>query len=60
MKYVRNYIVKPLKVKKICYAERVCEMNDLAKYIPSLYMKGGSNEAGNCTVQNQEFTTGEV
>ena len=31
MNYVCNNIVKPFKVKILCYAERVHEMHDLAK-----------------------------
>ena len=40
MKYVRNDIVKPYKVKKIRYAKRVRKMYDLAKYMPPPSMKG--------------------
>ena len=34
MKYVRNDIVKPFKVKTLRYAERVRDMHELAKYLP--------------------------
>ena len=40
MEYVCNDIVKPLKVKKLRYIERVREMYDLAKYLPTPLMKG--------------------
>ena len=53
MKYIHNDNVKPFKVKIIGYAERVREMNDLAKYPPPYLMKGESNGSANCTVRNQ-------
>ena len=34
MKYVRNDIVKPFKVKILCYAEHIRGMHDLEKYLP--------------------------
>ena len=49
LKYIRNYIVKPFRVKIIRYAERVREMHDLAKYLLPLSMKGESAEADNWT-----------
>ena len=60
MKYVRNDIVKPFKVKIIRYSEHVREMHGLVKHLPPPSMKGESSKADNCTVRNQEFTTGEV
>ena len=32
--YIRNDIMKAFKVKILRYAKRVCEMHDLAKYLP--------------------------
>ena len=52
MKYIHNNIVKPFKVKILRYTERVCDMNDLAKYLPPPSMKGESTEADNWTVRN--------
>ena len=53
MKYVRNDILKPFKVKNSRYAERVREMHDLAKYLPPYSMKGESAMADNWNVQNK-------
>ena len=60
MKYVHNDVVKPLKVKILHYTKRVCNMHDLAKYLPPPLTKGDSSEAANRTVRNQEFTASEV
>ena len=60
MKYVRNDIVKPFKVKILRYVKRVREMHDLAKYLHPPLMKVESAEADNWTVRNQDFATGEV
>ena len=60
MQYIRNYIVKPFKVKIICYAERMCDMHDLAKYLHPPTMKGKRTEAANWTSRNQEFTPSEI
>ena len=60
MKYIRNDIVKPLKVKMLRYNERILEMNDLAKYLPPPLMKVKSAEAANWTVCNQEFTASKI
>ena len=60
MKYVRNDIVKPFKVKIIRYAERVREMNDLAKYLPPPSMKGESAMSYNWNVRNQELTASDL
>ena len=53
MKYINNDIVKPFKVKIICYSKRVWEMHDLDKYLPPPSMKGNSTDADNWTVRNQ-------
>ena len=47
MKYVCNDIVKPFKVKILCYAERVREMHDIAKYLPPPSMNGESSMSSN-------------
>ena len=60
MKYVRNDILKPFKVKILRCSERVLEMHDLAKYLSPPLMKGESSEAAGWTVRNQEFTSSEV
>ena len=60
MKYVRNDIVKPFKVKIFRYSERVRQMHDLAKYLPSPLMKGESEMAYNRSVRNEEFTTSDL
>ena len=60
MKYIHNDIVKTFKVKILCYAERVRDMHDLAKYHPTPSMKGKSADAANLTVRNQEFTDSEL
>ena len=60
MKYVHNDVVKPLKVKILHYTKRVCNMHDLAKYLPPPLTKGDSSKAANRTVQNKEFTASEV
>ena len=57
MKYVHNDIVIPFKVKILRYAERVHEMHDLAKYLPTPSMKGESAMASNWSVCNEEFAT---
>ena len=60
MKYICIDIVKPFKVKILRYAECVCEMHDLAKYLPTPSMKVGSAVANNWTVRNHKFTASEV
>ena len=60
MKYVRNDIVKPFKVKILCYSERAHEMKELDKYLHPPLIKGVISEADNCTVRNQDFTASEV
>ena len=59
-KYVRNDIVKPFKVKVLCYAKRVREMHDLAKYLPPPLMKEESAMTANWSVRNKEFTTSDL
>ena len=39
MNYICNDILKPFKVKKIRYAERIREMHELAKYMPPPFME---------------------
>ena len=60
MKYVRNDIFKPFKVKNFRYTKCVCGMHDLAKYLPPPLVKVKSSEAANWTVRNQEFIAVEV
>ena len=40
VKYIHNDILKPLRVRIIQYAERVCDMHDLEKYLLPPSMKG--------------------
>ena len=51
--YIRNDIANTLKVKILCYTKRVIEMHELAKYLPTTWMKGGSAEADKWTVYNK-------
>ena len=60
MKYVRNDIVKPFRVKILRYAKRVREMHGLDKYLPLPCMKGESAMAANWALRNEEFTTGDL
>ena len=60
MEYVCNDIVKPLKVKKLRYIERVREMYDLAKCLPTPLMKGQSAMADNWSIRNEEFMTSDI
>ena len=60
MKYVRNDIVKPFKLKIRRYNERVHEMNELAKYLLPPSMKGKSAEEANWNVRIQEFTVSGI
>ena len=60
MKYVRNYIVKPFKVKILRCAKRVREMHDLAKYLPPPSIIGESTMADNWSVRKKEFTTSDL
>ena len=60
MKYVRNDIVKPFKVKILRYAKRVQDMHELAKHLPPPPMKGESVMAANWSVRNKEFTTSDL
>ena len=47
MKYVRNDILKPFKVKILHYAERVREIHDLDTYLPPPLMKVESAKVAN-------------
>ena len=60
MRYIHNDIVNPFKFKTICYAERIREMHDLAKYLPLPLTKGESADAANWIVHNQEFNVIEI
>ena len=60
MKYVRNGIVKPFKVKILRYAEHVLDMHEQAKHLPSPSMKGESSMAANWSVRNYEFTNSDI
>ena len=60
MKFIRNDIVKPFKLKILQYAECVCEMHDLDNYLPPHLTKGKIDEAANCTFLNQELMVSEV
>ena len=60
LQYVRNDIVKPFRVRILCNAERIRDMNDLEKCIPAASMKGESYEAANWKVRNQGFTVSEI
>ena len=60
MKYVRNYIVKPFKVKILYYAKRVREMHDLAKYLPPPSMKGDIAMADNWSIHNKEIMISDI
>ena len=53
MKYVHNDIVKPFKVKILCYVESVREMHDLEKYLHPPSMKGESAMAAKQSVRNE-------
>ena len=47
VKYIHNDIVKPLRFVILHYSERVHEMHNLEKYLPSILMKVvGTKEAG--------------
>ena len=60
MKYFRNDIVKPFKVKILCYAKQVHEMHDLAEYLPPPLLKVDSTMESNCSLLNKEFTTSDI
>ena len=60
MNYTRNDIVKPFKVKMLCYSERVRDMHDLAKYLPPPSMKGKIANTDNWNVRKQEFKGSEI
>ena len=56
MKYVRNDIVKPFKVKILRYAKRMRDMHDLENYLPPPLMKGESSMSANWSARNEYFT----
>ena len=60
MKYVCNNILKSFKVKILCYAKRVHEMHDLAKYLPTPSMKGEIAMAANWSIHNKEFMNSDI
>ena len=60
MKYVRNDIVEPLKVKILRYAVRVREMHDLEKFLPPPLMKGESAMSDNWSIRNKYFTISDI
>ena len=60
MKYVRNDIVKPFRVKILRYVERVREMHELAKYLPLPLMKEEITMTANWLFHNEEFNTGDI
>ena len=60
MMYVRNYILKPFKVKTPRYAKRMHGMHDLAKYLTPPSMKGEIAMTANWSVRNEEFTTSDI
>ena len=53
MKYFIKDILKPFKVKIIRYAESVCEMHDLEKYLPPLLVKEGSAMSDKQNIRNE-------
>ena len=48
VKYIHNDIVKPFIVDILQYAEHVCKMHDLAKYLPPSMIKVVGSEEANC------------
>ena len=58
MKYVRNDIVKPFKVKILYYTKHMREMHEIAKYLSPPSMKGESTMTDNWSFRNKEFTSG--
>ena len=60
LKYIHNDILKPFRIKILCYVERVREMHDSAKYLPPPLMKDESAEAPYWTVRNHEFTVSKI
>ena len=60
MRYVRNDIVKPFKLKIFCYAERIHEMAELVKYLHPPLTKGEIAMSANWKVRNKEFTISDL
>ena len=60
MKYVGNDIVKPFKLKILCYAERVSQMHAIANYTPPHLTKGESAMADNWSTRNKQFTISDL
>ena len=51
--YIHIYIVNPFKVVIIQYYERVCDIYDLAKYLPPFSMKGQEYDEADCSVRDK-------
>ena len=60
MNYVCNDIVSTFKVKILCFAERVRDMHDLAKYLPPPSTKGESAMSDNWIICNEDFTISDI
>ena len=60
MKYVRNDIVKPFKVKILCYDDFVRDIHEQANYLPPPSMKGKSAMPYKWSFRNKDFTTGDL
>ena len=60
LKYIRNDILKPFKVKILRYTERVHEIHNPAKYLPPPQMKRQSVTAANWNVRKEEFSTSDL
>ena len=60
MKYVRNDIVKPFRVKILRYTKRVREMHDPEKFLPPPSVNGECSMEANWWVHNKEFTTNDL
>ena len=53
VKYIHNDTVKPFRVDIIQYADRVCDMQELAKHLPPTLMKGRWFESANWSVRDK-------
>ena len=60
MRYVRNDIVKPFKLKILRYAEHVREMHDLGKDLHPTSRKGKSVMASNWKSRKKDFTISDI
>ena len=60
MKYVRNDIVKPFKIKILLYVDCVREMHELSNHLTPPSMKGEIALATTWLLRNREFTTGDI